>query len=121
VPVAFDLSAYAGQQVEVIVSYVTDPNTGGTGVAIDDTSLTTTAGPTQAEGFEDALGSWQVLGAPEGSGDNTRDWTRALQLGNVTAGVTTEDTVLLGFGIEQLASPAARAELVARALDLIGG
>ena len=30
-PVAFDLSAYAGQQVEIVVSYVTDPFTGGTG------------------------------------------------------------------------------------------
>ena len=27
--VAFDLSAYAGQQVEIVVSYVTDPFTGG--------------------------------------------------------------------------------------------
>lgn len=36
-PVAFDLSAYAGQQVEVIVSYVTDPVTGGSGVIIDGT------------------------------------------------------------------------------------
>ncbi|GGP06897.1 hypothetical protein LDL08_10280 [Nonomuraea glycinis] len=28
-PVAFDLSAYAGRQVEVSVSYVTDPGSGG--------------------------------------------------------------------------------------------
>ena len=42
VPVAFDLSAYAGQQVEVVVSYVTDPFTGGTGVIVDDTRLVTT-------------------------------------------------------------------------------
>ena len=40
IPVAFDLSAYAGQQVEIVVSYVTDPFTGGTGVMVDDTRLT---------------------------------------------------------------------------------
>ncbi len=43
-PVRFDLSAYAGQQVEIVISYVTDPVTGGTGVIVDDTRLTTTAG-----------------------------------------------------------------------------
>ena len=35
----FDLSAYAGQQVEVSISYVTDPSTGGIGVVVDDTAL----------------------------------------------------------------------------------
>ena len=42
------------------------------------------------------------------------------QLGDITAGVATEDTLLLGFGIEQLESPEARAELVADALELLG-
>ena len=37
--VAFDLSAYAGKQVEISISYVTDPSTGGTGAAVDDTRL----------------------------------------------------------------------------------
>jgi len=119
-PVAFDLAPYAGQQVEVVVSYVTDPATGGTGAILDDTRLVTTAGASQAEGFEGGFGAWQVLGAPEGSGDNARDWIVAHQLGDVTAGVATEDTLLLGFGIEQLVSPDARAELVADALELIG-
>ena len=62
-----------------------------------------------------------MLGPPEGSGANPRDWVVAEQLGDITAGVATEDTLLLGFGIEQLESPAARAELVADALELLGG
>ena len=37
--VTFDLSAYAGQQVEVSISYVTDPSTGGEGAFIDDTEV----------------------------------------------------------------------------------
>ena len=39
IPVAFDLSAYAGSTVEVVVSYVTDPATGGAGLIVDDTRL----------------------------------------------------------------------------------
>jgi hypothetical protein len=121
VPVAFDLSAYEGQQVEIVVSYVTDPVTGGLGVIMDDVRLTTMGGVVEAEGFEEDFGAWQVLGPPEGSGDNGRDWERAHALGDITAGVATEDTLLLGFGIEQLESPDARAELVADALEFVGG
>ena len=37
--VAFDLSAYAGKQVEITISYVTDPADGGVGAFVDDTAL----------------------------------------------------------------------------------
>jgi Immune inhibitor A peptidase M6 len=47
--VAFDLSAYAGKQVEVSIAYVSDPGTGGNGLFIDDTRLTTTSGQVDAE------------------------------------------------------------------------
>ncbi len=60
-PVAFDLSAFAGKQVEVIVSYVTDLFIGGTGALVDDTGLVTSAGVAEAEGFEAGLGV--VVGA----------------------------------------------------------
>jgi hypothetical protein len=116
--VAFDLSAYAGQQVEIVVSYVADPAFGGNGAILDDTRLVTNSGVSQAEGFEAGLGAWSVLGPPEGS-FNVLDWEVADRLGRITAGVATEDTVLLGFGIEQLDSPQARAELIADSLELI--
>ena len=109
-----------GEQVEIVVSYVTDPNTGEAGAAFDDVQLTTSGGVVEAEGFEEDLGAWQVLGPPEGSGRNPLDWERAHELGPITAAVATEDTLLLGFGIEQLESPEARAELVADALELVG-
>ena len=35
----FDLSAYAGKNVEVSIAYVTDPGSGGRGVLADDASL----------------------------------------------------------------------------------
>lgn len=43
-PVSVDLSAYAGQLVELAISYVTDPGTGGRGVFVDNTKVTTGAG-----------------------------------------------------------------------------
>ena len=112
VPAAFDLSAYAGQQVEVIVSYVTDFVAGGAGVIIDDTRLTTTAGAQQAEGFETGLGAWSVLGAPPDSPGNVVDFERTIGLGGITAAVTTPDSVLLGFGLEQLETADARNAVV---------
>jgi hypothetical protein len=116
--VAFDLSAYAGTQVEIVVSYVADPAFGGNGAILDDTRLETNAGVSEAEGFEAGLGAWSVLGAPEGS-LNFIDWEVADRLGRITAGVVTADTVLLGFGLEQLESPEARAEVIADSLALI--
>ena len=65
--VAFDLSAYAGQQVEITISYVTDPATGGIGAFVDDTALVVGGTRTQLDGFEGATSTWTVQGEPEGS------------------------------------------------------
>ena len=50
--VTFDLSAYAGQQVEVSISYVADPSTGGAGVFVDDTGVLVDGAVKEQEGFE---------------------------------------------------------------------
>lgn len=121
VPVSYDLSAYAGSQVEIVVSYVTDPFTGGAGLIIDDTRLATTGGVSEQEGFEEGLGAWTVLGAPEGSPGNSSDWDRTRGLGGIVAVTATPDTLMFGFGLEQLDSAAARAEVVARILAHFGG
>ena len=121
IPVAFDLSAYAGQQVELVVSYVADPAFGEAGAILDDTRLVVDGAVVESEGFETDLGAWSVLGAPEGSFANVLDWERADRLGRITAGVATEDTVLLGFGIEQLETPEAQAALIADALEVVFG
>ncbi|WP_091215119.1 M14 family metallopeptidase [Geodermatophilus siccatus] len=108
--VGFDLSAYAGGQVEVAISYVTDPSTGGAGVFVDQTRLVVGGTAVEPQGFETDLGPWTVPGAPEGSPPNVGDFVRAQS--QVGAAITTEDTVLLGFGIEQVPDPAARAALL---------
>jgi hypothetical protein len=108
--VSFDLSAYAGQQVEVAISYVTDPFGGGAGVFVDRTRLSIDGAEVEPEGFETGLGPWTVPGAPEDSPGNTSDFARSQS--QVGAAITTEDTVLLGFGIEQVPDPADRAALL---------
>ena len=122
IPVSFDLTAYAGQNVELVVSYVTDPSTGGLGVIIDDTKLVTTGDVvSEAEGFEAGLGAWAVLGAPESSPDNLSDWERAPGLADLVSVIATSDTLIFGFGLEQLATDAERADVVGRILAHFGG
>ncbi|AWB96350.1 zinc carboxypeptidase [Agromyces badenianii] len=116
VPVSFDLSAFAGQEVEIVVSYVTDPSTGETGLIVDDTRLVVAGAPTEAEGFEAGLGAWTVLGAPETSPGNVTDFERTRGLGGIVSAVRAADSIMLGFGLEQLESDAARADAVGRIL-----
>lgn len=117
---AVDLSAYAGKQVELSISYVTDQSSGATGAFVDDTRVVV-GGATSADGFEGATSSWTVAGPPDGSPPTGGDW----QIGGVVsrggAATSTRDTLLLGFGLEQLATDADRARLLHQALrKLIG-
>jgi hypothetical protein len=121
IPVSFDLTAYAGQEIEIVISYVTDPFTGEIGLIVDDARFVVAGVETEAEGFEAGLGAWAVLGAPEGSPGNTSDWDRITIEGPFYSVTATPDTLLFGFGLEQLESDAARAEVVARILAHFGG
>ncbi|GGZ68490.1 zinc carboxypeptidase [Streptomyces echinoruber] len=119
--VSFDLSAYAGQRVEVSLSYVTDPGTGGHGVLADDASLVVGGTARETEGFETSLGPWTVPGPPAGSPAVRKDWTRTGALFQTYGAVTTDRTVLLGFGLEQVPAAADRTALVRKALTALGG
>jgi Zinc carboxypeptidase/Immune inhibitor A peptidase M6 len=111
----FDLSDFAGSQVEVSIAYVTDPGGGGVGAFVDDTRLTID-GTTTADGFEGETSSWAVTGPPAGSPPNSMAWEIGANLIDFFAGTSTRDTLLLGFGIEQLATESERADLLRRAL-----
>ncbi|MEU5882761.1 M14 family zinc carboxypeptidase [Spirillospora sp. NPDC047279] len=116
VPTAFDLSAYAGKQVEVSIAYVSDPFTGGTGLFIDDTRVTTTGGQVDAEGFESGLGPWAIQGAPAGSPANVSEFTRSQALIDSVSAVATRDSIVFGFGLEQARTPDEQRLLMSRAL-----
>ncbi|MFI5618335.1 M14 family zinc carboxypeptidase [Streptomyces sp. NPDC051567] len=114
--VSFDLSAYAGRTVEVSLSSVTDPSTGGRGVFADEARVSVAGTDQPVEGFETSLGGWTAQGAPAGSPEVPGDWSRSGELFRSYAAVTTRDTVLLGFGLEHLPATADRVLLVGKAL-----
>ena len=115
---SFDLSAFAGKQVEVSISYVTDPATGGVGVFVDDTRLVVGGSTVDSQGFETGLGPWALAGPPPGSSPGTGSFVRAQNL--FSPAISTRDTVLLGFGVEQVASPADRAAILGQAFRSVG-
>ena len=117
--VAFDLDAVTGAgggQVEVSISYVTDPASGGVGAFVDDTRIALNGVETQQDGFEGTTSSWTVSPQPDGSPPNSGNWQIGERLLDFYAGTSTEDTLLLGFGLEHLSTDAERADLVRRAL-----
>ena len=118
---AFDLSAYVGGSVDVKISYVANADVGaknGVGVFVDDTRVTTTAGTLDADGFEGETSLWTPEGPPAGSPPaNGRGFAITSEAIAVSAAVATRDTVLFGYGIEALATPQERAEVLGRALD----
>ncbi|WP_341997973.1 immune inhibitor A [Microbacterium sp. LWH7-1.2] len=121
VPVSFDLSPYAGEDVEIVVSYVTDPFTGEVGLMVDDTALVLDGVATEIEGFETSTGAWEVLPAPDTSPGNASDFFRYDAEGPFYSATATPDTLLFGFGLEQLESDEAREEVVARILGHFAG
>ncbi|WP_418956395.1 M14 family zinc carboxypeptidase [Streptomyces tritici] len=118
---SIDLSAYAGKQVELSISYISDPGTNEMGAFVDDTRLVVGGADTGAEGFETSLGAWTVPGPPAGSPGNGNDWARSPGLFHSQASVTTRDTVLLGFGLEHVLRPQERGALLRKALGALHG
>jgi hypothetical protein len=115
-----DLTPYAGKQVEVSITYVSDWETQGLGVFIDDPKVIVDGATVAETSFEDDLGGWTVAGPPEGSTVATTNWARTQTAFDEGSVVVTRDTVYLGFGLEGLA-PAARDDLVARSMRHLFG
>jgi hypothetical protein len=116
-----DLSAYKGKQVELSITYVTDPATVGLGVFLDDVSITDGATTLSTTSFEDGLGGWAVPGAPADSGANGGDWRQTASVGFVDGvGVQTRNSLYFGFGLEGVTGAADRAALVKDSLRTLG-
>ncbi|MFJ4470397.1 M14 family zinc carboxypeptidase [Streptomyces sp. NPDC089424] len=114
--VEFDLSPYAGKTVELSLSYVTDPGSGGRGVLADNAAVVIGGTAGQTDGFETSLGAWTTAGPPAGSPAVVTDWGLSGELFKTYGAVTTEDTVLLGFGLEHVPGAADRRALIRSAL-----
>ncbi|MDI2126289.1 M14 family zinc carboxypeptidase [Yinghuangia seranimata] len=115
--VAFDLSAYAGKQVEVSISFVTDPGSGGTGVFVDDTHIVKNGAAVESEGFENGLGAWSTPGPPPGDHSPANFLHTNSVFGN--SAVATPDTLLLGFGLEQLPTQADKNAVMAKVVQYL--
>ena len=113
-----DLSRWAGKRVEVAIAYVSDWSIQGLGVFVDDVRVTE-GDSAEATSWEEGLGPWEVLGAPAGSGPNATDWRRTGTVFEEGAGVSTPDTLLLGFGLERLSTPELRATVMGRAMSYL--
>jgi hypothetical protein len=109
-----DLSAWAGETVEISIAYASDWAIQNLGAFVDDVTLpdgTSTS-------FEDDLGGWEVTGPPVGSGPNSNNWVRTTSSGfPVGASITTPDSILMGFGLEGISTQAERDAVMGRALE----
>lgn len=111
---SIDLSAYAGKQVEVSITYASDWATQGLGVFLDDVAVFVDGTQIGETSFESGLDGWTVAAPPPGSQPST-SYTRSETAFEEGAVIVTADTVFTGFGLEGL-DAAARDDLVARAL-----
>ncbi|MFL6062843.1 MAG: M1 family aminopeptidase [Marmoricola sp.] len=69
-----DLSAYAGKDVEVSITAITDDSVTRPGDHVDDVVVSTGEGSTSFEPDGDTMDGWSASGAPAGSPGNARDW-----------------------------------------------
>jgi hypothetical protein len=71
----------------------------------------------ETDGFETDGGAWAVEGPPAGSPPGIHgNFAFSTELIALGASVATQDTALLGFGIESLATPAEQAAVLGRVI-----
>jgi hypothetical protein len=116
-----DLSAYAGSQVEVSISYVQDFAVAGLGVFVEDAVLTEDGVVTSQTSFEDGLGGFTAGPPPAGTLGTQQQWTSRGSVGYVDGpGVQTPRSVTWGFGLEGVNGAGVRATLMAGAMRHLG-
>jgi hypothetical protein len=116
----FDLSDYAGQQVEVSISYIQDFAVAGLGVFVDDAVITKDGAVAEQTSFEDDTGGWTAGPGPAGSSDRDQ-WQRQTSAGFKDGpGVATDDTLYYGFGFEGIAGVDKRNGFMADAMRYLG-
>ena len=103
------------------ISYVTDPGTGGIGAFVDDTRLDDRRHDESAPtGSRAPRATGRSPGRPRAARGTLGDWELGATKLDLFSGTATDDTLLLGFGLEQVAAPADRTKLVKQALSGLG-
>jgi hypothetical protein len=116
-----DLSAFAGKQVELSITYATDPAVRGLGVFLDDVAILDGATTLASTSFETDTGGWALSATPADSGVNSTDWHQTAAVGFVDgSGVSTRNSIYWGFGLEGVTGAADRAALVHDAMRQFG-
>ncbi|MEJ2349222.1 MAG: M14 family zinc carboxypeptidase [Anaerolineales bacterium] len=114
--VEVDLSAYAGQTVELYISYASDWGTQNLGVFVDDIELS----GYPLEDFEVDYGVWQPSEPPPGSPE-ANNWARIESFGLPEApAIRTPDSLYLGFGFEAIDTVENREAVMERVMDYFG-
>jgi hypothetical protein len=114
-----DLSAYAGKQVEVSITYAQDFGTAGLGVFVDDTQIVEDGAVTESQDFENGFGNW-VAGPPPDGTENQAAWVVSPSVGYTDGpGVATNQTELWGFGLEAITGADKRAAALGDALTYL--
>jgi hypothetical protein len=115
---SIDLSAYAGEIVEISIAYASDWSAQGVGVFVDDITLpdgTFTS-------FETGPDGWAIAGPPDGSAPNVNNFVRTDAAGfPVGNAITTPQSLLLGFGLDAVSTDAERNKVMERVLDHLLG
>jgi hypothetical protein len=120
-----DLGPYAGKQVEVSITVLSDWGLQQfPGVFVDDIEVSTGEGSTSFEDDADPTDGWTVPGAPQDPGGieeaNRNDWVRRGGLGiKEGAVIRADDTLYMGFGFEGVSGAATRNEVMQRAVDYL--
>jgi hypothetical protein len=116
VQVEIDLSAYAGQTVELYISYASDWATQGLGIFVDDIELS----GYPLEDFEAGMGQWMVSPPPAGS-DAFNNWERISGAGFPEGpAIRTANSVYLGFGFESIDTADNRKLVMDRVMKYLG-
>jgi hypothetical protein len=113
--VVMDLTAYAGKEVEIHISYATDWATQNLGVFVDDIELSGYS----LEDFETGMGAWSVSVAPGSGAFN--NWLRITGAGFPEGpAIRTENSVYLGFGFEGIDTEDNRTTVMGNVMKYFG-
>ncbi len=72
-----DLSAFAGKNVELSITYASDPAVQGLGVFVDDAKITADGATVSETSFEGDEGGWTMPDPPEGTEAKANTWKRS--------------------------------------------